>query len=87
MTNTASGPERAPGYRGALAPRTDSLARVWVAIVAAVLVLIFVLPFFGIPSRLFPEPTAVPLPSVPVPSGSEPAAPSGSDIASPSASP
>jgi hypothetical protein len=78
MTNTASGPERAPGYRGALAPRTDRLARIWVAIVAAVLVLIFILPFFGIPSRLFPEPTAIPIPSVPVPSGSDVAVPSAS---------
>jgi hypothetical protein len=78
MTNTASGPERAPGYRGALAPRTDSLARIWVAVVAAVLVLIFVLPLFGIPSRLFPEPTAVPIPSIPVPSGSLEAGPSAS---------
>jgi hypothetical protein len=78
MTNTPSGPERAPGYRGALAPRTDSLARIWVAVVAAVLVLIFVLPLFGIPSRLFPEPTAVPIPSIPVPSGSLEAGPSAS---------
>jgi hypothetical protein len=78
MTNTASGPERAPGYRGALAPRNDSLARIWVAVVAAVLVLIFVLPLFGIPSRLFPEPTAVPIPSIPVPSGSLEAGPSAS---------
>lgn len=70
MTNTASGPERPPGYRGALAPRTDSLARIWIGVVAAVLVLIFVLPFFGIPSRLFPEPTPVPIPSIPVASGS-----------------
>jgi hypothetical protein len=78
MTNTASGPERPPGYRGALPPRTDSLARIWIAAVAAVLVLIFVLPFFGIPSRLFPEPTAVPIPSVPVASGSLEAVPSAS---------
>jgi hypothetical protein len=78
MTNTPSGPERAPGYRGALAPRTDRLARIWVAVVGAVLVLIFVLPLFGIPSRLFPEPTAVPIPSIPVPSGSLEAGPSAS---------
>jgi hypothetical protein len=78
MTNTTSARERPPGYRGALAPRTDSLARIWVAVVAAVLVLIFVLPFFGIPSRLFPEPTAAPIPSVPVPSGSPNAGPSAS---------
>ena len=78
MTNNASGPERAPGYRGALAPRNDSLARIWVAVVAAVLVLIFVLHLFGIPSRLFPEPTAVPIPSIPLPSGSLGAGPSAS---------
>jgi hypothetical protein len=87
MTNTTSGPERTPGYRGALAPRSDSLARIWVAVVTAVLVLIFVLPFFGIPSRLFPEPTAVPLPSVPAPSGSDVAEPSGSEVVEPSGSP
>ena len=81
MTNSATGPERAPGYRGALAPRNDSLARIWIAVVAAVLVLIFVLPLFGIPSRLFPEPTPDPIPSIPIPSAS------GSLEAGPSASP
>jgi energy-converting hydrogenase Eha subunit F len=78
MTNTTSGPDRPPGYRGALAPRNDRLARIWVVVVAAVLVLIFILPFFGIPSRLFPEPTAVPIPSVPVASGSPVTVPSAS---------
>ena len=83
MTNTtqpprSAGPERAPGYRGALPPRNERLARVWVVVVAAVLVLIFVLPLLGVPSRLFPEPTAIPIPSVPAASGSSVAFPSAS---------
>jgi hypothetical protein len=83
MTNTTppqrpAGPERSPGYRGALAPRNDTIARVWVIVVAGVLVLIFVLPLLGVPSRLFPEPTAIPIPSVPAASGSFEAGPSAS---------
>jgi hypothetical protein len=83
MTDTTppprpAGPERAPGYRGALAPRNDAIARVWVIVVAGVLVLIFVLPLLGVPSRLFPEQTAVPIPSVPAASASFEAEPSAS---------
>ena len=61
---------RDPGYRGSLPPRVDHLARPWVLTVLAVFVLILVLGLAGIPSRLIPEPTAVPLPSVPAPSAS-----------------
>jgi hypothetical protein len=71
-------PERAPGYRGALPPRNDTIARVWVVVVGAVLVLIFILPLLGIPSRLFPEPTAIPIPSEPAASGSFDTVPSAS---------
>jgi hypothetical protein len=83
MTNTTppprpAGSERSPGYRGALPPRNDAFARVWVVVVAAVLVLLFVLPLFGVPSRLFPEPTAIPIPSVPASSASFDAVPSAS---------
>ena len=67
---------RDPGYRGSLPPRVDRLARPWVLTVVAMFVLIFILALAGIPSRLIPQPSAVPLPSVPAPSAS--VAPSGS---------
>ena len=67
---------RDPGYRGSLPPRVDRLARPWVLTVIGMFILIFVLALAGIPSRLIPQPTAVPLPSVPAPSAS--IAPSGS---------
>jgi hypothetical protein len=66
MTDTP----RDPGYRGSLPPRLDHLARPWVLSVLAAFILIWVLAFVGIPSRLIPEPTAVPVPSVPAPSAS-----------------
>jgi hypothetical protein len=59
----AAAPQRAPGYRGSLPPRHDRLARPWLAIVAALFVLIFVLAFAGLPSRLFPAPSVEPIPS------------------------
>ena len=87
---TTNDPERSPGYRGALSPREDRLARPWILLVIAAFVLILVLSVLGIPSRFIPEPTPVPLPSVPAPSLSvEPSASasaSGSASASPSAS-
>ena len=67
---------RPAGYRGALPERVDRLARPWVIAVIAIFLLMLVLAFAGIPSRLTPEPTPVPLPSVNAPSGS--AAPSAS---------
>lgn len=54
---------REPGYRGALPPRGDQLARPWVLIVVGLFVLIFVLSFLGLPSRLFPTPSPEPIPS------------------------
>lgn len=87
---TTTDPDRNPGYRGALPPREDRLARPWILLVIAAFVLILVLSVLGIPSRFIPEPTPVPLPSVPAPSLSvEPSASasaSGSASASPSAS-
>lgn len=87
---TTTDPDRTPGYRGALPPREDRLARPWILLVIAAFVLILVLSVLGIPSRFIPEPTPVPLPSVPAPSLSvEPSASasaSGSASASPSAS-
>ena len=82
MTSDSRRPEG--GYRGALPPRQDSLARPWVIVVFAIFVLIFALAFAGFPSRLFTEPTPGPVPTV-VPNGS--AAPSVSGSGAPSASP
>ncbi len=57
------------GYRGALPPRNDWLARGWVLAVIAIFIGMFVLAALNVPSVLFPEPTPVPVPSV-APSGS-----------------
>jgi hypothetical protein len=67
---------RDPGYRGSLPPRVDRMARPWVLTVIGAFVLIFVLALAGIPSRFIPQPSGVPLPSVPAPSAS--VSPSGS---------
>jgi hypothetical protein len=69
-----SQPPRPPGYRGTLPPRNDQLAAPWVVTVVAVFLLVFLLAFAGIPSRLFPTPSEPPGSSL-VPSSS--AAPSG----------
>ncbi len=86
---TTNEPRReSAGYRGALPTREDRLAKPWLLTVAGIFVLVIVLSIAGIPSRLIPEPTDDPLPSIPVPSASaeptEDATPSES--ASPSAS-
>lgn len=75
---------RDAGYRGTLPPREDRLARAWVITIGLVFVLIFVLALAGIPSRLFPEPTVEPSPSLPaLPSASA----SGEPEPEPSGSP
>lgn len=90
---TSSDPKRTTGYRGALSTREDRLARPWVLTVLGTFALILVLSFLGIPSRLVPDPTPVPLPSLPAPSASgsfapveslpaESLLPSGSDASS-----
>jgi hypothetical protein len=88
---TTNEPDRAPGYRGALPPREDRLARPWMLLVIAAFVLILVLSVLGVPSRFIPEPTVPPPPSVPAPSfsvgPSRSASPSASASASESASP
>jgi hypothetical protein len=76
-------PSGESGYRGALPTRDDSLARIWVAAVIVIFLMLFVLNFAGLPGSLLPSPT--PLPSVSVPPSGSPGA-SGSGSASPSAS-
>jgi hypothetical protein len=83
MTSSTPNRDSRGGYRGALPPRNDRLARPWIVVVILAFVLILVLSALGIPSRLIPEPTPVPLPSS-VPSGS--AVPSASASASPASS-
>jgi hypothetical protein len=79
---TRQTPERAPsaGYRGSLPPRNDRIAAAWVVTVVGVFVLVLVLSFAGVPSKLFATPSANP-------SASGSAAPSGvssQPVASPS---
>jgi hypothetical protein len=77
-----------PGYRGALPPRNDALARPWVLIVLGIVVLIFALSLANVPTTLFPSPTPSPLASfsaVPSPSGSGSGSPAASAPASASA--
>jgi hypothetical protein len=78
------------GYRGALPPRNDWLARGWVLAVIAIFVGLFVLAALNVPTVLFPEPTPLPTPVVtPGPSGSmDPSAsPDASGSSTPSVSP
>lgn len=83
--NAKAGSTPAAGYRGALPPKTDVLARPWVVIVIAGFVLIFALSFANLPSSLIPTPT--PLPSLSAtPAASSIASSSGSASASVSAS-
>lgn len=82
MTTTEPQRDRPPGYRGALPPREDRLARPWILVVFAIFVLVFVLSFLGVPSRFIPEATPVPLPSVPAPSASASVSASASASAS-----
>jgi len=83
-----------PGYRGALPPRGERMARVWVLIVILGFASMFVLAALNVPSTLFPEPTPTVFPSAsPATSGSPsdgPApgeSPGESVSASPSVSP
>jgi hypothetical protein len=84
MTSQKTSNEPA-GYRGALPSRDDRLARPWILLVIGIFVLVIVLSILGIPSRFIPEPTPVPLPSLPASSAE--ASPSASASASESASP
>ena len=78
-------PSGEAGYRGALPTRDDSLARIWVAAVIVIFLMIFVLSFAGLPGSLLPSPTPLPAASAtPVPSGSGSPSTSGSGSANPS---
>jgi hypothetical protein len=84
MTQQQQRPE--PGYRGALPPRQDALARPWVVIVIGAFVLMFVLSFLGFPSSLLTaQPSQSPVPSISVAPSASPA-PSASAEASAEAS-
>jgi hypothetical protein len=85
MTSQTSGPE--PGYRGSLPTREDRLARAWILAVIAIFVLVILLSALSIPSRFVPEPTEIPLPSLPTVSESPSASPTESPSESPAASP
>ena len=76
--------QQTPGYRGALPPRDDSLARPWIAVVLLIFILMFVLAAADVPSRLFPG--ASPSASL-APSASASVAPSASVAASASVAP
>lgn len=84
MTSQKTSPE--PGYRGALPSREDRLARPWILAVLGIFVLVIVLSVLGVPSRFIPDPTPVPLPSLPASTSAE-ASPSASASESASASP
>lgn len=73
------------GYRGALPPRNDWLARGWVVVVIVIFLGMFVLDILNVPTGLFPEPTPVPSVS-PAPSGSGDASAEPSSSGSPSGS-
>ena len=76
------------GYRGALPPRQDTLARPWVIVVLAIFVLIFALAFAGYPTNLITEPPTATTPaSAPSVAPSASAAPSVSGSGEASASP
>lgn len=75
------------GYRGALPTRNDTLARWWVLVVVGIFVLLLLLSFLGLPSKLFPAPSTQPSPSFALPSLSFSAAPSASEGPSGSAAP
>jgi hypothetical protein len=55
--------QRSTGYRGALPPRNDAMARPWVLIVIGLFVAMFLLAALGFPSSLFPSASVSPLPS------------------------
>ena len=80
-----------PGYRGALPTRDDHLARPWILIVFAIFVAILVLSAFEIPSRFAPEPTPLPIQSIPAtsasPSATEEPSPASTGTGAPETSP
>lgn len=83
---TTNEPRRDVGYRGALPIRNDRLARPWILTVIAILALVILLSILGVPSRFVPEPTPIPLQSIPALSETPEPSPSPSPSASSSAS-
>jgi len=83
---TTNEPRRDAGYRGALPTRNDRLARPWILAVFAILALVIVLSILGVPSRFTPDPTPIPLQSIPLASATPESSASPSPSASPSAS-
>ena len=75
-----------PGYRGSLPTRDDRLARPWIIAVLGIFLLVIALSLAGIPSRFIPDPTPVPLPSLPTVSESAEPSASESESAEPSES-
>ncbi len=82
---TTDEPRRESGYRGALPPREDRLARPWIVTVIGIFVLVLLLSILGVPSRFIPDETPLPVPS-PSASASSSASAEASGSASPSAS-
>ena len=72
MTSTKDPKRDQPGYRGALPTRDDRLARPWVITVIAIFLAVLVLSALEIPSRFAPEPTPLPIPSIPATPSAEP---------------
>jgi len=72
MTSTNDPKRDQPGYRGALPTRDDRLARPWIIVVIAIVLAIFVLSAFEIPSRFAAEPTPAPVASLPATPASAP---------------
>ena len=83
MTNE---PRREVGYRGSLPIRDDRLARPWILTVAGIFVLVIVLSVLGVPSRFVPDPTPIPLQSIPAISETPEPSPSETPEPSPSGS-
>lgn len=74
-----------PGYRGSLPSREDRLARPWILAIVGIFLLVIVLSIAGVPSRFIPDPTPIPLPSLP-PSASASASVEPSSSVNPSSS-
>ncbi len=78
------------GRQTGLEPRTDAFSAVWAVTVVGIFIVVFALPFFGVPTRFFPTATPAPLPSIPETPAVAPVespSPDASPLVSPRASP